>query len=290
MANQSDSYKVGDSMVTRIFEKLISGFAPQALFPAWNEERHARQLPSICRDKTNQYLVMSTHGWLVRTPHHNVLIDTGIGNYKNRKVPVFNRLNEPFLERLAACGMKPEDIDYVLLTHLHTDHVGWNTILKDGRWTATFPNAKYVFSKVEDALFSGPEGPKHPNYAFYEDSILPVIKSGQAMMINGGGGEFMDGFFFHPTPGHSPDHLSISLSSGGAKALFAGDVMHLPVQVNFPDLSSSFSADPERGRISRLWALEYAAQNSALFFSSHCPDTSVGRIEQKGVQFSWRFT
>jgi len=289
MTDQTYSYRVGDSTVMRVFEKLIPSFAPSALFPGWEDEKHAQQLPSVCWDGQHQSLALSTHGWLVRTPHHNVLIDAGIGNGKARKSPMFDRLNEPFLERLAAGGVKPEQIDYVLLTHLHTDHVGWNTVLRDGRWEPTFPNAKYVFSKVEDALFSGPGGRERPNYAIYEDSVLPVIESGQAMMIDGGGGEFVDGFFFHPTPGHSPDHLSISLDSGGAKALFAGDVIHLPVQVGFPELSSCFSADPERGHRSRLWALEYAAKNSALFFSSHCPGTSVGCIERNGARFGWRF-
>ena len=131
MENKPNSYKVGDAIVTRIFETLIAGFTPRELCPTWNEQNR----------------------WLVRTTKHNVLIDTGIGNHKNRKPPYFNNLKEPFLERLAASGVKPEDIDYVLLTHLHTDHVGWNTIRKDGRWAPTFPKAQYVFSKVEETLF-----------------------------------------------------------------------------------------------------------------------------------------
>jgi glyoxylase-like metal-dependent hydrolase (beta-lactamase superfamily II) len=156
MENKPNSYKVGDAIVTRIFETLIAGFTPRELCPTWNEqnpERLADLLPSACWDKPYQHVVMSTHRWLVRTTKHNVLIDTGIGNHKNRKPPYFNNLKEPFLERLAASGVKPEDIDYVLLTHLHTDHVGWNTIRKDGRWAPTFPKAQYVFSKVEETLF-----------------------------------------------------------------------------------------------------------------------------------------
>jgi glyoxylase-like metal-dependent hydrolase (beta-lactamase superfamily II) len=99
----------------------------------------------------------------------------------------------------------------------------------------------------------------------------------------------MDGFFFRPTPGHSPDHLSISLSSQGENALFAGDIIHLPIQIDYPELSSCFGADPERGRLSRLWALEYTVANNALFFSSHCPGSSAGRVKRNSGQFQWCF-
>ena len=152
-----------------------------------------------------------------------------------------------------------------------------------------FPKHSMCFQKWKRRFFSGLGGPERPNYAAYEDSVQAIIESGQAVLINGGGGEFMDGFFFRPTPGHSPDHLSISLSSQGENALFAGDIIHLPIQIDYPELSSCFGADPERGRLSRLWALEYTVANNALFFSSHCPGSSAGRVKRNSGQFQWCF-
>jgi glyoxylase-like metal-dependent hydrolase (beta-lactamase superfamily II) len=292
MKSDSHSYAVGDFAVTCIKEKLLSGFTPHRLYPDWNKyigRERERPMDPVCWDETGRHLVLSTHSWLVRGPKYTLLVDTGIGNHKTRRWPFFDQLNEPFLQRLDAAGVHPENVDYVLLTHLHTDHVGWNTQLVDGRWIPTFPNARYVFSKAEHEYFSGPGGKDRPNYALYEDSVLPVIDAGQAEMIDAGGGEFLEGIVFHSTPGHSIDHFSIGIESRGNHALFAGDVMHLPVQVDYPDLSSAFSANPECGRRSRLWALRYAADHEAIVFSSHFPGTSTGQIERLGEHFAWKF-
>jgi len=196
MKSDSQSYAVGDFAVTCIKEKLLSGFTPHRLYPDWNKyigRENERPMDPVCWDETGRHLILSTHSWLVRGPKYTLLVE-------------------------------------VLLTHLHMDHVGWNTQLLDGRWIPTFPNARYVFSRAEHEYFAGPGGKDRPNYALYEDSVLPVIGAGQAEMIDAGGGEFLEGIVFHSTPGHSVDHFSIGLESRGNHALFAGDVMHLPVQ------------------------------------------------------------
>jgi glyoxylase-like metal-dependent hydrolase (beta-lactamase superfamily II) len=226
---------------------------------------------------------------VIKSRADTILVDTGIGNDKKRKLPAFDHLNEPYLKRLAAVGVTPEAVDYVLLTHLHTDHVGWNTRCLNGRWIPTFPNAKYVFSKVEYEYFAGPGGRDRPNFALYEDSVLPVVEAGQAEMIESDGGEFIDGLVFNPTPGHSVGHMSTSLRSRGDEALFGGDVMHLPVQIYHPDWSSVFSASPERGYLSRLWALEHLGQRHVIYFSSHFPGTSAGLVERNDNRFSWHW-
>ena len=169
MKNDSHSYAVGDITVTCIKEKLLSDFTPQRLYPDWNKyivEERERPMDPACWDETGRNLIMSTHSWLVRTPKYTLLIDTGIGNQKTRRLPIFDHLNEPFLERLAGAGVRPEDVDYVLLTHLHMDHVGWNTQLIDGRWIPTFPNARYVFPKPKTNTFLAPEGKIAPTTPF----------------------------------------------------------------------------------------------------------------------------
>lgn len=197
----------------------------------------------------------------MKTGRHTVLVDTGIGNGKLRASRSFDRLDTPWLARLAAAGVAPGDVTDVLLTHLHTDHVGWNTRrAADGRWVPTFPNACYVFPRAGRDLFEGPGGWARPNFDMYADSVLPVIEAGQADLVGAEGGEVLDGFVYHPTPGHSPDHMSIAFRSAGEGALFAGDVVHHPVQVRRPSWNSVFCADAAQARASRLWGLDHASE------------------------------
>jgi glyoxylase-like metal-dependent hydrolase (beta-lactamase superfamily II) len=196
------------------------------------------------------------------------------------------------LERLKATGVTPEMVDYVILTHLHVDHVGWNTHLVDGRWEPTFPNAKYVFSKAEDRYYSDPGNYSENNrikYIIYQDSILPVIQSGQAEIIDPDGEEFLEGIVFYPVPGHSTGQMAIGLTSNGEEALFGGDIMHHPIQVYRPEWNSIYCVDAEQARASRRWALEYLADRHALFFSSHFAETSAGHVMRKGDGFRWQF-
>jgi len=243
----------------------------------------------------------------VRTPRHTVLIDTATGNDKPRPyAPMLDQLQEPYLARLAAAGVRPGEVDTVLLTHLHADHVGWNTRLLDGRWVPTFPNARHVFSRVEqaynEALADGRplEGEARPSLALgpvagtpspgvYDDSVRPVIEAGLADMIEIDGQEAIDGFSFLRTPGHSIDHASIRLVSQGEEALFIGDVMHHPLQVYETGLTSCFCEFPQAGLVSRLWALEQAAERGATVFTTHFAESSAGRVSRKGGRFSWTF-
>lgn len=201
---------------------------------------------------------------------------------------MFNDLDMPYVARLAAAGVRPEDVDYVLLTYLHLDHVGWCTRIVDGHWTPTFPNARYFLSRREqehNAALLERLGPDAPETQAYADSVVLIL--GQAEMIEPDSGEVLEGFTFHPTPGHSIDHRSIELTSGGERAFFTGDAIHHPIQAYVPEWSSVFSEDKPRGQKSRLWALEHAAQTGALVFSSHFPGTSAGRVTRRGHAFGW---
>lgn len=308
----SRTYAVGAATVRRIDELTLDAVSPAALYPAADPapvlQRHQDRFGPGSYDRRSGNLLQSLHSWLVVTPRHTILIDTATGNDKPRPyAPVLDRLHEPYLERLAEAGVHPEDVDYVLLTHLHADHVGWNTHLAGGRWVPTFPNARYVFSGVEraynEALADGraPSGTGKPGAALgpairtpspgvYDDSVRPVIEAGLADLIDIDGGEFLDGLSFLPTPGHSIDHASIRLVSQGREALFAGDVLHHPLQVHAPSLNSCFCEFPEAALRSRRRALEHAAERDATVFTTHFAETSAGRVSRAGDRFTWSFT
>ena len=295
MIEQKQTYRVGDAVVTRIPELLLRSFKTTDLIPDWQpgiaNQYEAWMVPD-CLDATHEHVVISTHGWLVQTPRHTIIVDTAVGNGKPRAFAAFNHLQVPWLERLAAAGFEPEAVDFVLLTHLHTDHVGWNTRLLDGHWVPTFPNARYIVPQGEQdrlAVLVEAQGPDTPKTVFYTDSVLPVIEAGQVSFVGPDGGEPVEGFVFHATPGHTAGHMSIGLASGGAYGFFPGDVMHHPIQVYRPEWSSVFSASPERGRASREWALNHMADTGALVFSSHFPGSSAGRVSRTADGFGWTF-
>jgi len=291
-ALEGATHRVGDITVTRVCELYGPGFAPAFLFPAWDQavlDEHRGWMIPGCLDEAGGRFVSSIHSWVVRTHLHTVLVDTCVGNHKHRpSLPRFHELRLPFLDRLAAVGVVPEAVDYVLCTHLHADHCGWNTKLVDGRWVPTFPNARYVFSKAEQSHWSGSAGHDGFNAGVYTDSVLPVIEAGQALVIDGEG-EIEDGVTLHPTPGHTAGHMAIRLRSNGEEALFSGDIMHQPIQIYHPDWNSRFCEQAEAARASRRWVLDHAAERRAILFSSHFALSSAGRVDRHGDRFSWRF-
>ncbi|WP_369722156.1 MBL fold metallo-hydrolase [Bradyrhizobium sp. LLZ17] len=304
------TYRIGDASIIRIDELRLAAFQLDALYPGADPqalEHHRDRLDAGSFDPATGTFIQSIHSWLVKTPHHTILIDTATGNDKNRPdIPPLHRLNEPFLARLAAAGVTPEQVDYVLLTHVHADHVGWNTRLVDGRWIPTFPNATYVLSRIEHAYGASlavgtePIGAARPDPALgaavrkpadrvYDDSVRPVIEAGLAKLIAVNGDEVLEGISFVPTPGHSVDHASIRFVSRGEQALFAGDVMHHPLQVYEPSLNSCFCEFPDAALRSRAFVLEDAAERGATVFTTHFAESSVGRIDRRGDGFAWHF-
>lgn len=296
MTKHSKIYSVGDTTVTRVTEMVISGVPPEIYFPgSWDPsflEENKESLPEGLIDSNSQ-LIVSIGTWVVKTPKHTILIDTATGNDKNLPLnPDLANLQLPYLERLKEAGVTPEDVDYVLLTHLHVDHVGWNTRLVDGKWIPTFPNAKYVFPIKEQEYYSSEEShnkENEANFNVYEESVLPIVEAGLAETIGPEGGEFLDIFTFIPTPGHSIGQMSIRLSSGGEEALFGADVMHHPFQVIKPEWNSMYCEFGDQARISRRWALEYVADRSIIYFSTHFPESSAGYVTRSGDSFNWRF-
>ena len=306
----ASTYHIGDVTVTRIDELTLNSFSQTMLCPGSDPaalDRNRGRFGQGSVEAASGALIQSIHSWLVRTPRHVILIDTATGNDKHRPyAPVLDQLHGPYLARLAAAGVQPEDVDYVLLTHLHADHVGWNTRLIDGRWVPTFPNARHVFSRIEQAYNEAlaekrtPEGIARPGPSLgamtavpypgvYDDSVRPVMEAGLADLVDVDGKEFLEGLSFVSTPGHSINHASIRLVSQGKEALFAGDVMHHPLQVYETGLTSSFCEFPQASNVSRVWALGHAADREATVFTTHFAETSAGRVSREGNGFTWQF-
>ena len=308
MQHLNKTYQIGAATVTRIDEIPLPNVVPSVLYPdleAGALEHYERFLGHGSYDRNTGTLTESVHTWLVRFSGYTILVDTGVGNGKTLPAaPQFDHLDLPYLDRLLAAGVQPEDVDFVLMTHVHADHVGWNTRDEDGLWVPTFSNAKYILSRTEqryNASLSGYKqaadlppprlgGPvRQPASNVYDQSVAPIIKSGLAEMIDVNGTEFLDGISFLPTPGHSVDHASIRLRSGGQEALFLGDVMHHPLQVYRPDLRSVYCEFPEASRASRRWILSYASESHALCFTSHFAESSAGCVTRGTDGFRWQF-
>ena len=187
--------------------------------------------------------------------------------------------NSPFIEELASVGVHPEEVDFVLCTHLHVDHVGWNTKLLDGRWVPTFPNAKYIFSRNEFELWAAryEKGETVPVPLVYEDSVLPIVEAGQAIIVEDTH-QIDDGMWLEPAPGHTPGHVMLNLKSGEKTALMSGDVIHHPLQLIRPEWSSRACEDPHLSAVSRTKMLERVADTNTLLCPAHFGSPTMGHV------------
>jgi glyoxylase-like metal-dependent hydrolase (beta-lactamase superfamily II) len=286
-------YNLGEVEVLRVEEVLGSGFRPAALLPDWTPEAVAPHLPWLVPghfDPVRDRLIMSIHSWVLRTRHHTILIDTCVGNHKPRPgAPRFHMLDRPYMANLAAAGIGVEEVDYVLCTHLHVDHVGWNTRLENGRWVPTFPNAKYVFSKTDRDYFDparGDGGKDEVAAHVFNDSVLPILDAKQDLVVEDTH-ELGDHLTISPAPGHSPGHVLIALQSRGSEALFTGDIMHHPIQIHCPDWSSAFCFNALEARRSRRRVLERAVANNAMLYPAHFAGPHIARVAERAGSFAY---
>jgi glyoxylase-like metal-dependent hydrolase (beta-lactamase superfamily II) len=291
------TWKIGDATVTRIEEQLGPGsYPPDQYFVGFDRAVVERNLSWLAPNHyvpESDALVTSVHSWLVRTKHHTILVDSCSGNHKDRHFwPRFHMLDTPYLERLAAAGVAPEDVDFVLCTHLHADHIGWNTQLRDGRWVPTFPNARYVFSRKECEHWdpqvnrAGAEDP-HRRIA-YQDSVLPVIEAGLAELVTGPHA-LGDDLLIENAPGHTPGHILLKLLHPEGGGVFCGDVIHHPLQVYAPDWVMCFCEDHAQSRRTRRKVLEHCAETGALLLPTHFGAPHVTAIERAGDAFAARW-
>lgn len=240
-------------------------------------------------DPISGNLVLVIQAFLVRTRHHTIVVDTCVGDDKQRPNRPFwhmQKLNT-FLPRLAAAGVNPQDVDYVMCTHLHSDHIGWNTQLRDGRWVPTFPKAKYIFAQKEwESWERLHQRTSQPQIA---DSVLPIIEARQAQLVST---DFAldDEVWLEPTPGHTEGHVSVHLASRGAEAVITGDCIHSPVQCLAPQWIMRADSDSVLAGKTRRSFLERYCESSVTVCATHFPEPSMGRITRRGDAFWFQDT
>ena len=287
------NFELGRFSLTRIVESNDPHLYAKNVFPDWNRELIKPHLDWMIPRHflpNEEKLVIVIQSFLIKTPHHTILVDTCGGNHKERHGSFFHQRQWNWIDKLAEAGASPQDIDLVLCTHLHVDHVGWNTKLKSGKWIPTFPNAKYIFSRREynhwKALATETGLPRTGNY--FSDSILPIVEAEQALMVDASYAP-EDGVWLESFPGHTPDALGMHLKSNGDEAILCGDLMHHKLQCHLPDWSTNFCTDQNLARKTRSDFLKRYADTDTLIFPAHFPEPTGGHIESTSDGFTFRF-
>jgi glyoxylase-like metal-dependent hydrolase (beta-lactamase superfamily II) len=277
------SWRVGKVRITKVVELETIGSTRFILPQASYEE--IQKLPwLIPRFATEEgRLKMTIHSLVVETPSRRILVDTGLGNDKEgRGVPTWNHRNGPFLETLRQAGFPPDSIDTVMCTHLHVDHVGWNTRLVDGQWVPTFAKARYVFGRAEyEHWRDHSHRPEHA--AVFNDSVRPIVDAGKAELV-ASDARLTDEITLIPTLGHSPGHLSLHIVSDGEEALLSGDVAHHPCQMAHLDWSSTADSDPVQSAATRRQLFSRFADRPILVIGGHF---DAGQIRREGDAFKF---
>jgi glyoxylase-like metal-dependent hydrolase (beta-lactamase superfamily II) len=276
-------WTIGRVKITKVVELETVGHTRFILPLAGREE--IQRLPCLIPHFAAEdgRLKMSIHALVVETPTRRIVVDTGLGNdKKDRTVPTWNDRKGPFLDDLTAAGFRPESIDTVLCTHLHVDHVGWNTRLEGGRWVPTFEKARYVFGATEYAYWRD-HSTAPDKAAIFADSVAPIVAAGQADLV-ASDARICDEITLIPTPGHSPGHVSLLIRSEGEEGLLTGDVAHHPCQMAHLDWSSTADTDPQQSAATRRELFSRFADRPVLVIGGHF---DAGHIKRYGDAFKF---
>jgi len=246
------------------------------------EENRAWLQPTFV-DPVSGKLVLCVQGFVIKTPQHNILIDSCVGNDKPRPArPMWNMMKgDRFEQGLAAAGLTVNDIDYVMCTHLHVDHVGWNTRLDNGRWVPTFPKAKYLMADRELAFWTQKEKGDPSGVPWITDSVLPIVAAKRAQIVKSDFA-FNEQVQFIPTPGHTIDHYSVLVGRPGRDALITGDMIHSPIQGKYPELGMRADYDSRQAGQTRRQVFDRFCDADTLMCVTHFPSPSTGRVRRWG--------
>ena len=275
-------WQVGGVRISRVVE--LEGSSPGTFFfEEGTPEKllqHAWMKPHFMTGEGR--LNASIHCFIVESKGRTIAVDTCVGNDKPRAIRNWNLRQGRFLEDLAEAGYPRERVDTVLCTHLHVDHVGWNTMLKDGKWIPTFPQARYLFVNKEYLHWANASDAH--DRAIQQDSVRPVLDAGLAQLVDMDH-KITQEVWLEPTPGHTPGHVSVRISSEGSDAVITGDLMHHPVQCALPDMAARFDVDAEAARRTRREFLEKYKDGKVLVLGTHFASPTAGRIVREGAAF-----
>ena len=285
------SWKIGAVTIRKLveFEGTYSTGKPGSMIPAATPAA-VQQIPWLLPHfaTPDGQVKISIHALLLETPSLRLVVDTCIGNDKQRRNPLFNQLKTSFLADLAKAGWSRDSVQGVLCTHLHVDHVGWNTMLDEsGRWVPTFPKARYYIGRTEYQhwLTEPAEAVARENAALMADSVKPILDAGLASMVETDA-VLAPEVRLIPTPGHTPGHVSVVIDSQGERAVITGDLMHHPCQIARPHWSSDFDSDKDLSRRTREAFVAEFADTPTLVIGTHFAAPTAGRLVRDGS--AWR--
>ncbi len=275
------TWQIGEVTVTRIVEMETTGgtrfLLPEATYDAIREIDWL--VPHFA--EPGGKLKMSIHALVVEAPGRRIIVDTCIGNDRQRTMEPWSNLQTSFLTDLEAAGFGRETIDTVLCTHLHVDHVGWNTMLVDGKWTPTFPGARYLFARTEFDYWRAEAVDEDPATSPFHDSVKPVWEAGLVDLVETDH-RICDEVSFEPTLGHTPGHVSVRISSKGQQALITGDFTHHPCQLARPHWAAQVDYDQAASTATRRRVYRALAGTKTLVIGTHFAAPCAGHVVADG--------
>ncbi|MFJ6743268.1 MBL fold metallo-hydrolase [Streptomyces sp. NPDC091279] len=284
---------LGDVEVIRVIEWQEPFLPTSTMFPeagaeVWRD--NADWLAPDHWEPDGDRVVVALQSWVLRSGGRTVLVDTGVGDGRERPgMGTFPQAPSDFLDLLARAGVRPQDVDVVVNTHLHVDHVGWNTVDAGGQWVPTFPHAQYLIPAADDFHF-GPDngyanGAREVDRLIYEDSIAPIHRAGQAVLWDGEH-RIDDHLTLESAPGHTPGSAVLRLASGTDRAIFVGDILHSPIQILAPCCNSNACQTPAQAATTRHRILTRAADERELLIPSHFAGPGALEIQKTGPHFA----
>jgi len=272
---------LGDIAIHRVIEQEGPFFDALTFFPKLTKDLLEENRPWLQPRflTADNQLMLCIQSYLVQTPHHNILIDTCVGNHKPRPTRPFWHMmqSDRYEKNLAATGLSVDDIDFVMCTHLHTDHVGWNTRLDNGRWVPTFPKARYIFAERELGFWEKRQKDEPTACPWVADSVLPIVAANRADIVKSAHA-LNELVTLIPTPGHTIDHYSVHVGKPGGDAVITGDMIHSPLQARYPELGMMVDYDSGQAGRSRRELFGRFCDTSTLVCTAHFPSPSTGRV------------
>lgn len=289
----STGIRVGATRVDRVVESEEPILDPLQMFPEATTELIASQMAWLAPrfyDVASRLLVVPIQGFVVHARGKVIVVDTCVGDCKQRRRPMFHDQRRGWLGRLAALGVPPETVDYVICTHFHVDHVGWNTRLQDGRWVPTFPSARYLFTREEWDYWRSADGLSAMERTgdYMGDSVVPIVEAGLADFV-AMDHELLPEVRLIPAAGHTPGFVCVDVRSAGERLVLAGDLLHTPLQCVFPEWTTRFCTDPQGSVRTRLRLLSEWAESRTPMLPTHFPSPSAGIVERANGAFFFRY-